>query len=311
MSVGVNPPKTPVTRGSNGLATATLPNICKMPGPPAPFVPTPLPNVGKSGKNPDGYTTTVQIEGNAVAIKGASFCSMGDVASKGTGGGLVSSNTEGPCKFIGPGSMDVQFEGGNVQLLSDPMTNNGGASGSPANSATALGLLQVATAKNPANTDICGAGKHSEKVHYPEVPKSEWSPSKRLEAMKDQVRKGTEFEAGDEFECMAAQHNIDDGSITHGSQLSRRKKGEEDEGSQYIWLVCTICGYRREADQAPDKDHTVEAKSATSALKASDQKTNNRALVSQGKAVTYKAPKIENYQQYNSLIDSGFEVIQF
>jgi hypothetical protein len=58
-TVTVNPPKTPIHKGSNGIAVATIPNICKMPGPPAPFVPAPLPNIGKSGKDPQGYTTTV------------------------------------------------------------------------------------------------------------------------------------------------------------------------------------------------------------------------------------------------------------
>jgi hypothetical protein len=142
MSVAVNPPKTPVTKGSNGIATATIPNICKMPGPPAPFVPTPLPNIGKSDKSPKGYSKKVKIEGNPVAIKGASFNSIGDIASKGTGGGLVSSNTEGPTKFVGPGSLDVKIEGKNVQLLSDPMLNNCGPSGTPPNAATLMGILQ-------------------------------------------------------------------------------------------------------------------------------------------------------------------------
>jgi uncharacterized Zn-binding protein involved in type VI secretion len=142
-SVTVNPPKTPVTKGSNGVAMATVPNICKMPGPPAPFVPTPLPNIGKSALNPKGYSTTVKIEGNAVAIKGATFDSIGDVASKATGGGLISANTHGPTKFIGPGSMDVKIEGKNVQLLSDPMLNNCGPSGSPPNAATLNGLIQM------------------------------------------------------------------------------------------------------------------------------------------------------------------------
>ncbi len=32
--VGVNAPKSPVTKGSNGIAMATVPNVCKMPGPP-------------------------------------------------------------------------------------------------------------------------------------------------------------------------------------------------------------------------------------------------------------------------------------
>jgi hypothetical protein len=142
-SVAINPPKTPVTEGSNGVATATLPNVCKMPGPPAPFVPTPLPNIGKSGLSPKGYSKKVEIEGSRVAIRGATFKSIGDIASQGTGGGLVSSNCEGPTSFVGPGSLDVKIEGKNVQLLSDPMLNNCGASGNPPNAATMTGILQA------------------------------------------------------------------------------------------------------------------------------------------------------------------------
>ncbi|WP_342376228.1 DUF4150 domain-containing protein [Myxococcus stipitatus] len=145
-TVAINPPKTPVTKGSSGIAAATLPNICKMPGPPAPFVPTPLPNIGKSGDSPKGYSKSVTIDGQPVAIAGASFGSQGDMASKGTGGGLVSSNTHGPTKFIGPGSMNVQIEGKSVQLLSDPMLNNCGPGGSPANAATMTGIVQMAKA---------------------------------------------------------------------------------------------------------------------------------------------------------------------
>jgi hypothetical protein len=141
-SVAVNPPKTPVTKGSNGIAAATIPNVCKMPGPPAPFVPTPLPNIGQSGKSPQGYSTSVKVEGQPVAIKGASFGSSGDIASKGTGGGIISNNAEGPTKFLGPGSFNTKFEGKNVQLLADPMLNNCGPAGSPANAATLAGVLQ-------------------------------------------------------------------------------------------------------------------------------------------------------------------------
>lgn len=144
-TVSVNPPKTPVTKGSSGIAAATVPNVCKMPGPPAPFVPTPLPNIGKSGDSPKGYSKKVKVEGQTVAIKGASFKSMGDIASKGTGGGIVSSNTHGQTKFVGPGSFDVKFEGKNVQYLGDPMLNNCGPSGSPANSATLVGVVQPAS----------------------------------------------------------------------------------------------------------------------------------------------------------------------
>ena len=155
MSVSVNGPKTPLTKGSNGIATATLPNICKMPGPPAPFVPAPLPNIGKTGDKPKGYSKKVKIENKAVAIKGASFGSMGDMASKGTGGGMLSANTHGPCKFISPGSMDVKFEGKNVHLLSDLVTNNGGPSGSPPNAATMMGAVQVDGVVSIVRVDKC------------------------------------------------------------------------------------------------------------------------------------------------------------
>ena len=139
-TVAVNPPKTPVTKGSSGTSPATLPNVCKMPGPPAPFVPTPLPNIGKSSDSPSGYSTTVKIDGNPVAIKGATFKSTGDIASKGTGGGIVSANTHGPTEFVAPGSLDVKIEGKNVHLLSDAMVNN---CGSPPNSATTPGVIQA------------------------------------------------------------------------------------------------------------------------------------------------------------------------
>jgi uncharacterized Zn-binding protein involved in type VI secretion len=124
MKVAVNPPKTPVTKGSMGKSPAVLPNVCKMPGPPAPFVPTPLPNLGQSQDSPDGYSSTVLFEGKQVAIKGASFNSVGDMASKGTGGGIVSATTHGKTKFAAPGSMNVKVEGKNVHLLGDFTTNN-------------------------------------------------------------------------------------------------------------------------------------------------------------------------------------------
>ncbi|MBX7084370.1 MAG: DUF4150 domain-containing protein [Nannocystaceae bacterium] len=124
VNVYVNQPKTPVTENSQGIKTAVMPNVCKMPGPPAPFVPTPLPNIGKSGDSPSGYSEDVTMMGKKVAIKGATFKSMGDVASKATGGGLISASTHDVTEFVGPGSMDVKVEGKNVQLVGDTMSNN-------------------------------------------------------------------------------------------------------------------------------------------------------------------------------------------
>ncbi len=111
-----------------------------MPGPPAPFVPAPLPNIAKSELSPKDYSTTVTIVGNAVAIRGATFESIGDIASKGTGGGLISANAHGPAKFITPGSMTVKIEGKAVHLKGESMLNNCGPSGSPPNTgATVMG----------------------------------------------------------------------------------------------------------------------------------------------------------------------------
>jgi hypothetical protein len=131
MKTSVNKPKTPVTEGSSDTSPATLPNVCKMPGPPAPFVPTPLPNVGRSADRLNDATSTVKIEDKKVAIKGSHYKSQpsGDVASQGTGGGIVSATVQGKTEFVAPGSMDVKAEGSNVQLLGDAMTNNDSNSG--------------------------------------------------------------------------------------------------------------------------------------------------------------------------------------
>lgn len=155
-SVSVNPPKTPVTEGSNGNALATTPNVCKMPGPPAPFVPTPLPNLGTSGDRLSNGTKSVTIEGKKVAIKGATFMSRpsGDVASQGTGGGLISAQVQGKTEFLAPGSMDVKMEGKNVQLLGDAMGNNGG---SPVNAATMKELQAAMGGVAEAAQALCDA----------------------------------------------------------------------------------------------------------------------------------------------------------
>ncbi|MDQ6683891.1 MAG: DUF4150 domain-containing protein, partial [Pseudomonadota bacterium] len=165
ISVGVNPPKTPVTESSMDLAAATLPNVCKMPGPPAPFIPTPLPNLGRSACSLTDPTTTVTIEGSKIAIKGSYYMSQPspDVASQGTGGGIISSKTQGKTEFVAPGSMNVKAEGKNIQLLGDAMTNNGG---SPTNSATmpgnqqppALPALEFSRKDFPGKTQVMQAG---------------------------------------------------------------------------------------------------------------------------------------------------------
>jgi uncharacterized Zn-binding protein involved in type VI secretion len=141
MKTAIHPPRTPVTAGSKGTAAATLPNVCKMPGPPAPFVPTPLPNIARSSVQLARRQQDRQDRRQVVAIRGATFGSTGDIASKATGGGLVSANTHGPAKFIGPGSLNVKIEGKPVQLLGDAMTNN---NSNPPNAGTIM-LVQASS----------------------------------------------------------------------------------------------------------------------------------------------------------------------
>jgi hypothetical protein len=172
-TVGINPPKTACTTETRGMAKCTIPNICKMPGPPAPFVPTPLPNIGRSNLSPKGYTTTVKLEGQTVAIRGATFESIGDIASKGTGGGLISSNTQGPTKFITPGSMDVQMEGKAVHLLGEPMLNNCGPSGSPPNTgATMTGLDTFESQRKTLKDIVCACDKKVQQAPADEKQKT-------------------------------------------------------------------------------------------------------------------------------------------
>ena len=112
--------------------------------------PAPLPNIAKSELSPKDYSKTVKIEGKTVAIRGATFESMGDMASKGTGGGLISANCHGPAKFITPGSMTVKFEGKSVHLKGEPVLNNCGPSGSPPNTgATMMGTENPEKKKPP------------------------------------------------------------------------------------------------------------------------------------------------------------------
>jgi uncharacterized Zn-binding protein involved in type VI secretion len=161
-----------VTEGSHDLAPASVPNVCKMPGPPAPFIPTPLPNIGQSSDNLTDATTTVKFEGNKVAIKGSFYKSQPspDVASQGTGGGIVSSTVQGKTEFVAPGSMNVKAEGKNIQLLGDAMTNNGG---SPANSATLPGNQQPPDTPDPPMLECGECGSYSKLNQKKAAPKYE------------------------------------------------------------------------------------------------------------------------------------------
>jgi len=302
MSVGVNPPKTPLTKGSNGIGAASMPNVCKMPGPPAPFVPAPLPNIGKSGDKPKGYSKKVKIEKKSVAIKGASFCSMGDVASKGTGGGLISANTHGPCKFISPGSSDVKIEGKNTHQLSDMVTNNGGGSGNPANAATMTGTVQAPTTPGRTPKPEC---PDESICKFEKEPRSGVNENKTLDEARDDFRR----HAGSLPDSQARGAIAEARGIEHNRQERNDGRGTLKEGkdTSRMWH-CTTCGKDREVDQVLRDDDgnitgIVEVKSGNN-LRGQQGKFH-KIIASQNEIKYYK--KVQKKGAVKKCINKGLD----
>jgi uncharacterized Zn-binding protein involved in type VI secretion len=107
-------------KGSTGVSTATLPDVCKTPSPAGP-VPVPYPNVTMSNMLMQG-TTTVKVDGNMAAIKGSKYSiSTGD--EPGVAGGVKSSVFKMESTWI-TYSFDVKMEGKNVCRLTDKKFHN-------------------------------------------------------------------------------------------------------------------------------------------------------------------------------------------
>lgn len=108
-------------KNANGIAAATIPDVCKTPSPGGP-VPIPYPNIARSDSLDNGTKTIKADGGNMCAIKGSEYSrSTGD--EPGTAGGVKSSTNMKEAKWI-TYSMDVKLEGQNACRLSDKMTNN-------------------------------------------------------------------------------------------------------------------------------------------------------------------------------------------
>jgi hypothetical protein len=85
--------RTVVHKDSSGVCRG-IPDVCKTPAPPAPFVPIPSPNIAQSQDTSQG-SGTVTMDGNRVMVKDAVFSqSSGDEAGT-TGGGMMASTTKG------------------------------------------------------------------------------------------------------------------------------------------------------------------------------------------------------------------------
>jgi uncharacterized Zn-binding protein involved in type VI secretion len=109
-----------VHKGSNGISTATIPDVCKTPSPGGP-VPIPYPNISQSATLSNG-STTVKADGMMIAIKGSEFAlSNGDNA--GVAGGIKSSTFMKESTWI-LYSFDVKIDGQNACRLTDKKFQN-------------------------------------------------------------------------------------------------------------------------------------------------------------------------------------------
>jgi hypothetical protein len=107
-------------KGSGGMSIV-FPDVCKTPAPPAPFVPIPYPNIGRSADT-SGGPGTVKTDGEMPMVKGATYSkSSGD--EPGTIGGMISSVNRSECEYL-LYSFDVKFEGKNVCRMGDPLFHN-------------------------------------------------------------------------------------------------------------------------------------------------------------------------------------------
>jgi len=109
-------------KGSNGISTATIPDVCKTPAPPAPPVPIPYPNIAMSMDLMKG-TTTVKADGGMMCANyGSEFMkSTGD--EPGVAGGVVSSVFIKEATWI-TFSFDVKLQGKAACRLTDKMFHN-------------------------------------------------------------------------------------------------------------------------------------------------------------------------------------------
>ena len=141
MSVTVNVNKLSLChKGSNGITTATIPDVCKTPSPGGP-IPIPYPNIAFSRDLVKGTTTIKADGGNMTAKYGSEFFkSTGD--EPGTLGGVVSSSFIKEASWI-TYSFNVKLEGKGACRLTDKMFHN------KRNTVNMAGELQMYVPTNP------------------------------------------------------------------------------------------------------------------------------------------------------------------
>jgi Domain of unknown function (DUF4150) len=113
-----------LTNTSGSALSTNFPCVGKTPGPPAPFIPVPYPNISKGGDTEKG-SKKVSADGSPIALKDSSDFSISTGNEAATaGGGIVTSKIKGKSWYF-MYSMDVKVEGKEVPRAFDIMAGNG------------------------------------------------------------------------------------------------------------------------------------------------------------------------------------------
>lgn len=113
-----------VAHAKGNALSINFPCVGKTPGPPAPFVPVPYPNISKGGDTDKG-SKKVSADGKPIALKDVSVfsTSKGNEAAS-AGGGLVTSKQQGKSAYF-MYSLDVKIEKKEVPRAFDIMAGDG------------------------------------------------------------------------------------------------------------------------------------------------------------------------------------------
>lgn len=135
----------PITTTAGGTCMA-VPDVCKVPAPPAPPVPTPFPNIANCNQATTGTCSQkVTIQNKPLLTKKSEIpMSSGDEA--GVAGGVVSGKNKGEAKFV-KFSSKVKIEGQFVVFQTCTTAQNG-------KNANAQGGLQA----DPSQQKVTVAG---------------------------------------------------------------------------------------------------------------------------------------------------------
>ena len=112
-----------LTHANGDALSINFPCVGKTPGPPAPFIPVPYPNVSKGADTDDGSKKT-EADGKPIALKDSSVfkTSTGNEAAT-AGGGLVTSKLKGKSSYF-MYSLDVKIESKEVPRSFDIMAGD-------------------------------------------------------------------------------------------------------------------------------------------------------------------------------------------